>query len=226
MNVTGGATDVTTYFQLINVADGTDATGLDVTDVDLSYTRSGDATAAKVDATALAAADSAHADNKMIEVDATDCPGLYRVDWPDAAFAAGVPTVELTLRHDDIQTTTKEVSIDTEVSVTEWNGVKLGTTNPLPNAAPDAAGGFPVSDAGGLDIDTALGVLTGALAELAADPGTTPTLSGAMMLLYMALRNEGTSTSSARTIKNNAGATVLTATLADNGTTFTKGKFA
>lgn len=38
-------------------------------------------------------------------------------------------------------------------AVTEWNGVALATTNPLPNAAPDAAGGLPVSDAGGLDLD-------------------------------------------------------------------------
>ena len=35
----------------------------------------------------------------------------------------------------------------------EWNGVALGTTNPLPNAAADAAGGLPVSDVGGLDLD-------------------------------------------------------------------------
>ena len=34
-----------------------------------------------------------------------------------------------------------------------WNEVPLDTTNPLPNAASDAAGGLPISDAGGLDLD-------------------------------------------------------------------------
>jgi len=37
-----------------------------------------------------------------------------------------------------------------------WNSIPLATTNPLPNAAPDAAGGLPVSDLGGLDLDTQL----------------------------------------------------------------------
>jgi hypothetical protein len=41
-------------------------------------------------------------------------------------------------------------------AVTEWNGVALSTTNPLPNAAADAAGGLVISDAGGLDIDAKL----------------------------------------------------------------------
>lgn len=41
-----------------------------------------------------------------------------------------------------------------QVDVAEWNDVPLSTTNPLPNAAADAAGGLPISDAGGLDMDT------------------------------------------------------------------------
>ena len=40
-----------------------------------------------------------------------------------------------------------------DVNVDEWHDVALGTTNPLPNAAADAAGGLPISDAGGLDLD-------------------------------------------------------------------------
>jgi energy-coupling factor transporter ATP-binding protein EcfA2 len=40
-----------------------------------------------------------------------------------------------------------------DVNVSEWNDVLLSTTNPLPNAAADAAGGLPISDAGGLDMD-------------------------------------------------------------------------
>lgn len=98
MNVLAGSTDVTTYFVLRTAADGLEKTGATITDIDLQYVRSGAAPVAKVDATALAATDSAHADNKAIEVDGTDQPGLYRVDWPDAAFAAGAREVILTVK--------------------------------------------------------------------------------------------------------------------------------
>jgi hypothetical protein len=99
MEVLAGSTDVTTYFNLQLAADGTGATGLTITDLDLQYVRSGATPAAKVDATALAATNSAHGDNQAIEIDGTDQPGLYRVDWPDAAFAAGVREVVLTVKH-------------------------------------------------------------------------------------------------------------------------------
>ncbi len=98
MIVKGGDTDVSTYFVLRLAATGVEATGLTITNFDLQYVRTGVAPVAKVDATALAATDSAHADNKAIEIDATNQPGLYRVDWPDAAFAVGVRQVILTVK--------------------------------------------------------------------------------------------------------------------------------
>ena len=112
---TTSVADVSTFFQMRLLAGG-DATGLTIADFDLSYTRTGAATAAKVDAIALAAADSAHADNKMIEVDATDCPGLYRVDWPDAAFAVGVREVALTVKHTSCFTESLRVVLDAPVN--------------------------------------------------------------------------------------------------------------
>ena len=98
MIVQAGSTNVTTYFVLRTAADGTATTGATITDIDLQYCRSGAAPSAKADATALAATNSAHADNKAFEIDGTDAPGLYRVDWPDAAFAAGVREVILTVK--------------------------------------------------------------------------------------------------------------------------------
>lgn len=90
MMVESGATDVTTYFVIRTTSDGTATTGATVTDIDLQYCEQGAAPSAKVDATALGAVDAAHSDNKAIEVGSTDQPGLYRVDWPDAAFDGGV----------------------------------------------------------------------------------------------------------------------------------------
>lgn len=51
------------------------------------------------------------------------------------------------------------------------DSVRLGLTA-LPNAAADAAGGLPVSDAGGLDLDTQLGKLVGTIAAGTHQPQT------------------------------------------------------
>jgi hypothetical protein len=165
MIVRKDSTDVTTYFQMRLLAGG-DGTGLTISDFDLSYTRSGAATAAKVDAVALAAADTAHTDNRGIEVDATDCPGLYRFDWPDAAFATGLNGVILTVKHASCFTESLRIEL---VSYNPNDTVRLGLTA-LPNAAADAAGGLPISDAGGLDLDAQIGTDIDAILV---DTGTT-----------------------------------------------------
>lgn len=122
MTVTGDSTDVTTYFVLRLAADGTEATGLTITNFDLQYVRSGAAPSTKQDATALAATDSAHSDNTAIEIDATDQPGLYRVDWPDAAFASGVKEVILSVKCATCFTEHLRVMIDAPVNVTKGAG--------------------------------------------------------------------------------------------------------
>jgi len=91
---TKGSTDVTTYFKLVDPTTGVPVTGATVTGLDMTYVRDR-AAAVKNDVTALGGVDAAHGDNKMIEVDGTNCPGLYRADWPDAAFATGVDAVQL-----------------------------------------------------------------------------------------------------------------------------------
>ncbi len=112
MIVTGGSTDITTYFAMRLAATGANATGLTISDFDLQYVRTRTAPAAKVDATALGATDTAHTDNFGIEIDVTDQPGLYRFDWPDAAFAAGVKEVILSVKHTSCLTEHLRVEID------------------------------------------------------------------------------------------------------------------
>jgi hypothetical protein len=162
MIVKKGSTDVSTYFVLRTATTGVEATGLTITNFDLQYTRSGVAPTAKVDATALAATDSAHGDNQAIEIDATDQPGLYRVDWPDAAFATGVREVLLSVKCATVFTEHLRVEL---VGYDPTDGVRLGLTA-LPNAAADAAGGLPISDAGGLDLDAKVGALTYTVANV------------------------------------------------------------
>lgn len=121
MLIAGGLTDVSLYFVLRLTADGTAATGLTITDFDLQYLRSGEEPSTKADATALAATDSAHADNKGIEIDATDQPGLYRFDFPDAAFAAGVRETICSVKVATAFAENLRVEIDTAAQV--WDRV-------------------------------------------------------------------------------------------------------
>ena len=112
MKITPGSTDVTTYFKLVDPASGVPKTGLTITDLDATYVRDR-AAAVKADLTALAAVDSAHGDNKAIQVDSTNAPGLYRVDWPDAAFASGVDRVQLVVNGAAIDPAVIEVELET-----------------------------------------------------------------------------------------------------------------
>lgn len=94
MIVQPGHQDLTTYVYMGDQYDGTPETGLTPTDFDLSYTRTRSA-CVKNDATAASGVDAAHSDNTVIEVDATNQPGVYRVDWPDAVSVRGAEAVLL-----------------------------------------------------------------------------------------------------------------------------------
>ena len=152
MIVTKGATDVTTYVMIVDSTTGAPETGVTIANLDMQYTRNREAPAAKVDMTALAATNTAHTDNYGIQVDATSSPGLYRVDWPDAAFATGADKVMLVVTGTGFAPAVLLVEL---VNYNTQDGVRMGLTA-LPNAAADAAGGLPISDAGGLDLDAKL----------------------------------------------------------------------
>jgi hypothetical protein len=147
------STDVTVYLfiQASNVTTGAGLTGLTFETANLvaSYVRPGAARAAITLAT-LAAADSAHSDGGFKEVDATNMPGIYRLDLPDAVCATGVNSVVVMLKGAaNMAPVVLEVQL---VSYDPNDAVRLGITA-LPNAAADAAGGLPISDAGALDLD-------------------------------------------------------------------------
>ena len=147
-----GSTDVTMYFVMrdsTNHAPKTDAT---ITNIDVYYQEQGAAQSAKADLTALAAADSAHADNKGYHCG----NGLYRIDWPDAAFDGGAgKSVILVVVCTGCDTIYREVQL-----ISATRGL-AGTA--LPDAAANAAGGLPVSSGGGLALDTKLGYLQAAI---------------------------------------------------------------
>lgn len=63
------------------------------------------------------------------------------------------------------------------------------------------------------------------LSELDAIPSATPEARQAVMLLYQALRNKRDTTATADEIHDDAGNVIGDATLSDDGSTFTKGKY-
>lgn len=72
--------------------------------------------------------------------------------------------------------------------------------------------------------DKVFGGSGAALAELTGVPSATPTPRNALMLIFMALRNKLTTTSSAKTIFNDAGSSIASKALSDDGTTYTEAK--
>lgn len=137
---------------LVDSEDGTPETSYAITNLDLQYTRYGDSPSTKVDAQSLANPNSTHADNKAIEVNSTSSPGLYRVDWPDAAFATGAEGVILVVTGsglhpavEDIKLTDSTPAVDAvsisgsstaaerlEASLTTSNGININMAQSNP----------------------------------------------------------------------------------------------
>jgi len=140
------ATDRSVTVKIVDSTDGTPETGVvfNTSGIDLWYRREGAELVSITEAT-LASLTTAHSDGGFLHVG----NGVYRLDLPDAAFATGANYVDFG------GTVTGMVVIGGRVRLTNMDiedSVRLGLTA-LPNAAADAAGGLPISDAGGLDLD-------------------------------------------------------------------------
>ena len=104
MVIIPGSTNVSVYFYIVgnnaHATPGEPVTGLVFGDIETggqaSYMRQG---AARVDAGTVITMTvaGAHSDGGFVQVDATNMPGIYRFDAPDAAFATGVSQVYLQL---------------------------------------------------------------------------------------------------------------------------------
>ena len=141
--------------------------------------------------------------------------GLTAVPW-NAAWDAEVQSEvadALTAFGAALEATSQSILTDTaEIGVA---GAGLTAIN-LPDQTMNITG----------NLSGSVGSVTAAMAELTGDPGATPTLAQAQMLVYMAIRNARNTTSADDEICNNAGAVILTAALSDDTVTFVKGKYA
>jgi len=146
-----GSADQSVVLRIIDESTGIPETGVlwNTAGIDLWYRREVATKTSIVEAT-LATLDAAHADGGFLAIG----DGYYRLDLPDAAVAsaAGVNGVMVG------GAVTGMIVIGCYVELTAYNPydtVRAGLTA-LPNAAADAAGGLPISDAGGLDLDAKL----------------------------------------------------------------------
>ena len=158
-----GTTDVSVILRVIVSTDGTPeaAFAYNTAGIDLVYRREG-ATVTDITEATLAGADAAHSDGGVIYLH----DGYIRVDLPDAACASGATGVLVS------GSATGMVIIGCYIQLVAYDPfdtVRLGLTA-LPNAAADAAGGLPISDAGGLDLDAQIGTDINAILV---DTGTT-----------------------------------------------------
>lgn len=95
--VAAGTTSVSVFFTLADTTTQAATTGKVAADMTGSYWRQGGLRVAIALAN-LAAVDSAYSAGGVKEVDATNMPGLYRLDLPDAALAAGADWVVASIK--------------------------------------------------------------------------------------------------------------------------------
>lgn len=158
-----GATDQSVVIRIVDSTDGTPETGVEhnTSGIDLWYRREG-AVKTSITEAALSALNDAHSDGGIEHIG----DGYYRLDLPDAAVATGANGVMIG------GAVTGMVVIGCYVPLVDFDpqdAVRLGLTA-LPNAAPDAAGGLPISDVGGLDLDAQIGTK---INDILTDTGTT-----------------------------------------------------
>jgi hypothetical protein len=145
-----GTTDVSIVIRIIDSTDGTPETGVVAATggLVLQYRRELAANVSLATIVDLAALTTAHTDKGLLHIG----NGYYRLDLVDAACATGATGV---LVHGVVTGMVVIGEYIQLVAYDAFDAVRLGLSA-MPNAAADGAGGLPISDAGGLDLDARL----------------------------------------------------------------------
>jgi hypothetical protein len=142
------STNVSVELYIVDATAGTPETGVvyNTSGIDINYRRDGAALTSITEANLTTPAlTDAHADGGFLHV----ANGRYRLDVPDAAFATGVSQVTVG------GTVTGMIVLPVTIQLVGFDpddATRLGLTA-MPSAAADAAGGLPISDGGGLNLD-------------------------------------------------------------------------
>jgi hypothetical protein len=177
--IKAGATDQSIEFVLLDATTGEPATGLTIADLDASYARTRSA-AVQNALTALSAVTDAHADNQAIQVHATFQPGVYRVDFPDAAFAAGAAFVTLVITGAAIKPSHRNFSlvVNTAEDIYTRLGAPAGASVSADVAAVKAETAAIVVDTNELQTDWANGGRLDLILDARASQASVDTVDG------------------------------------------------
>lgn len=142
MTVTPGTTSKSVFFFLRNETTAEPQTGLayNSSGANAAYCREGGTAVAIVLAT-LAAADSVYSSGGFKEVSSGSQPGIYRLDVPNAALAAGAGSVVVTLNFDGTLAEALLIELKTAVNNVGAGAVEHviritdGSSNPLEGIA-------------------------------------------------------------------------------------------
>lgn len=127
-----GSTSRSTFFSLVDSTTGLPKTGVTFSDVTGSYART---RAARVAITVITqTVTGSFSSGGFCEVDATNEPGLYRFDVPDAAFAGGAEEVVVSIKATGCKAEHKGFVL------VDWNKQVAS----IPNAAAGASGGLAI----------------------------------------------------------------------------------
>jgi|SRR4030095_1276573 len=110
--VPAGTTSISIEVEMFTESTDVAVTGLAAAGINASYWRQGGLRTAITESD-LAAVDSAYSAGGWKEVDATNMPGLYRLDVPDAAFATGADWVVVSVVEAGTKTFYKKIALPT-----------------------------------------------------------------------------------------------------------------
>ena len=137
MNLITGTKNYIMNVQLFDT-NGSPKTGLAYGDMNISYARTGATRVAITEAT-LGSASAAYSAGGFIEIDATNMPGVYRFDVPDAALIAGALSTTVAFVATGVISKSVEVDLTMPISpIHEWHVAKTGA---------DTNGGHSFEDA-------------------------------------------------------------------------------
>jgi len=138
MQIAPGSTDRTILVFARDTLTGLGKTGLVAASINGRFTRvetDNDVTITQITDSDLSALTDAHSDGGWFPVDATNAPGLYRYDIPDAAFATGAWEVVITIidsgsNNFEVGPTRIELRADVvDANVVQWDGDSVYSTN-------------------------------------------------------------------------------------------------
>lgn len=149
-DVLKGSVDQSEYFSIVEntagTAPGEPKTGLTHSDITSAYyTRTRAAAVQITGLSTLAAATTAHTDGGFKEVDATNQPGIYRFDPPDACYASGADEVVIQLNMSGASNSIAKPIKNRLVAFNPQDAQRLGLTA-LPAVNAGGVGGIGVLD--------------------------------------------------------------------------------